>query len=888
MELAACRKGRVLAAGALALTLVAPAAGQEPLASVRVDRPHDTGEVWNESDRTAVVISFPVLLSQAEWLRLYFERIELGDALLRITAYEDGEAQELRARHCVEWQNSSCYFNGCCVQVEVEAPPRSGPYRLVLSHVEAGEQTLPPASQCGPTDDRELSNDPRVCRIVPVGCTGWLIDDRNRGLLSAGHCVVPGQFDTVWFNVPLSDASGVPQMPSPDDQYPIDPASIQWSDAGIGDDWVYFGVFANANTGLSAGRAQGWCAELADPPAGGGHSVEVTGHGRDSTPPERNAVQQAHTGPLVSATQTTLEHQADTEGGNSGSPIIWTQTGEAIGIHTNGGCDSLGYNSGTARTAPPLLAALASPQGVCREPKLLASDGAAYDFFGYAVSVSGDTALVGAAGDNDNGIASGSAYVFVRSGTSWTQEAKLVAGDGAPADRFGVSVSLSGDTALVGAFGDDDNGSLSGSAYVFVRNGGTWTWQAKLVAIDGWAGDLFGVAVSVSGDTALVGAHEDGDNGYISGSAYVFVRSGSTWTQQAKFLADDGAAGDEFGHAVSVSGDTALVGAFGDGDNGSLSGSAYVFVRNGGTWTQQAKLLASDGAVGDAFGYAVSVSGDTALVGAGWDDDNGTNSGSAYVLVRNGGTWAQQAKLLASDGAAGDGFGIAVSVSGDTALVGADWDDDNGSDFGSAYVFVRDGGTWTWQAKLLASDGAAGDQFGRAVSVSGDTALVGAHLDDDNGYHSGSAYVFSLPCNTARIYCTSQINSQGCLPAIRFSGTPSLTVASPFELIATSVVNQQLGILFYGTAGPTSQPFGGGTLCVLPPIRRTPVQNSGGQVGPSDCSGVLRFDFNAWLREGNDPALEAGTRVWSQYWYRDPQAPSGTGLTNAVEFELLP
>jgi len=888
MKLAACRRGRVLAAGALALALVAPAAAQEPLASVRVDRAHDTGEVWNESDRTAVVISFPVLLSQAEWLRLYFERIELGDALLRITAYEDGEAQELRARHCVEWQNSSCYFNGCCVQVEVEAPPRSGPYRLVLSHVEAGEQTLPPASQCGPTDDRELSNDPRVCRIVPVGCTGWLIDDRNRGLLSAGHCVVPGQFDTVWFNVPLSDASGVPQMPSPDDQYPIDPASIQWSDAGIGDDWVYFGVFANANTGLSAGRAQGWCAELADPPAGGGHSVEVTGHGRDSTPPARNAVQQAHSGPLVSATQTTLEHQADTEGGNSGSPIIWTQTGEAIGIHTNGGCDSLGYNSGTARTAPGLVAALASPQGVCREPKLLASDGASGDWFGRAVSVSGDTALVGAYLDHDNGYYSGSAYVFKRDGSTWTQQAKLLASDGAANDSFGISVSVSGDTALVGAWGDDDNGTASGSAYVFVRNGGTWAQQAKLLAIDGWAGDLFGVAVSVSGDTALVGAYKDDDNGSDSGSAYVFVRNGSTWTEQAKLLASDGAALDYFGLPVSVSGDTALVGAYRDDDNGSESGSAYVFVRNGGTWTWQAKLLASDGAADDQFGRAVSVSGDTALVGAALDDDNGGDSGSAYVFVRNGGTWTWQAKLLAGDGARIDLFGIDVSVSGDTALVGAGYDDDNGSFSGSAYVFVRNGSTWTQQAKLLASDGTLFDYFGVAVSVSGDTALVGAYQDNDNGGSSGSAYVFSLPCNTARIYCASQINSQGCLPAIRFSGTPSLTVASSFELIATSVVNQQFGIFFYGTAGPTIQPFGGGTLCVLPPIRRTPVQNSGGNVGPSDCSGVLRFDFNAWLRDGNDPALEAGTKVWSQYWYRDPQAPSGTGLTNAVEFEVLP
>jgi hypothetical protein len=200
-------------------------------------------------------------------------------------------------------------------------------------------------------------------------------------------------------------------------------------------------------------------------------------------------------------------------------------------------------------------------------------------------------------------------------------------------DFFGNSVSISGDTAVVGAYEDDDDGWSSGSAYVFVRDvtTGTWTEQAKLTASDAAGGDKFGYSVSVSGDTVLIGAYWDDDAGFQSGSAYVFVRSGSTWTEQAKLTASDGAAGDYFGDSVSVSGDTALIGAYRDDYAGTYSGSAYVFVRSGSTWTQQAKLTASDGAAWAYFGHSVSVSGDTALIGAAWDSDAGGNSGSAYM-----------------------------------------------------------------------------------------------------------------------------------------------------------------------------------------------------------------------------------------------------------------
>ena len=379
-----------------------------------------------------------------------------------------------------------------------------------------------------------------------------------------------------------------------------------------------------------------------------------------------------------------------------------------------------------------------------QQQKLSASDGAAGDVFGVSVAVSGDTAVIGAYHDDDKGGDSGSAYVFVRSGAVWTEQQKLTASDGAAGDVFGVSVAVSGDTAVIGAYHDDDKGGDSGSAYVFVRSGGVWTQQKKLTASDGAAFDYFGRSVAVSGDTAVIGAYFDDVQGSLSGSAYVFVRSGGVWTQQKKLTASDGAAFDYFGSSVAVSGDTAVIGTLLDDDKGSDSGSAYVFVRSGGVWTEQQKLTASDGAATDYFGFSVAVSGDTAVIGTPYDDDKGSNSGSAYVFVRSGGVWTEQQKLTASDGAATDYFGFSVAVSGDTAVIGTPYDDDKGSNSGSAYVFVRSGGVWTEQQNLTANDGAAGDNFGYSVAVSGDTAVIGAVGDDDQGTNSGSAYVFTL------------------------------------------------------------------------------------------------------------------------------------------------
>jgi FG-GAP repeat len=376
------------------------------------------------------------------------------------------------------------------------------------------------------------------------------------------------------------------------------------------------------------------------------------------------------------------------------------------------------------------------------ETKLNATDAAEDDFLGTSMAISGDTVVVGATGGDDGGFESGSAYVFVRSGDVWTEEQKLIASDDDTFDFFGDSVAISGDTVVVGATGNDDAGTDSGSAYVFTRSGTTWTEEQKLTAGDAATRDFFGRSVAVNGDTVVVGATGDDDGGQSSGSAYVFTRSGTTWTQQTKLTAElDAGGGDQFGNSAAIDGNTVVVGAPFDNDAASSSGSAYVFTGAGSSWSRQAKLNAGDAAADDNFGFSVAISGDTAVVGASGENSLG---GAAYVFVRSGTTWSEQDKLTANDGAADDNFGGSVAVSGDTVVVGASGGDDAGTFSGSAYVFVRSGTTWSQQTKLTASDAALNAFFGTSAAVSGNTVVVGASGGDGAVAESGAVYVYKL------------------------------------------------------------------------------------------------------------------------------------------------
>ncbi len=500
-----------------------------------------------------------------------------------------------------------------------------------------------------------------------------------------------------------------------------------------------------------------------------------------------------------------------------------------------------------APTPSPLLAL---------QTYLKAGNIGAGDQFGYSVAVSGDTAVIGAPRE-DSGTTevnsspsetapdAGAAYVFVRNGSTWNQQAYLKAGNAGANDNFGWSVAVSGNTVVVGASGEDsdaigvngqatnDRANSAGAAYVFVRSGTNWTQQAYLKASNAGVGDNFGRSVAVSGGTVVVGAIYESSRSTIvngtgidnsafgSGAAYVFVQSGTNWMQQAYLKAGNAGLLDQFGYSVAVSDDTVVVGAYLEdsaatgvnntpNENAPDAGAAYVFVRSGTNWAQQAYLKAGNAGAGDQFGISVAIDGDTAIVGAsqedggatganGTPDNNSGNSGAAYVFLRNGSNWIQQAYLKAGNTGAGDQFGISVAIAGNTVAVGAFLEDgsqsgvnsapdENANRAGAAYVFARIGSTWTQQAYLKAGNNGAGDEFGFAVTVADDAVVVGAYLEDssktgvsgnpdEGATDAGAAYVFA----SSRVV---EVSALGGLPRISLE---SLTSNNPGRMVTNAV-----------------------------------------------------------------------------------------------------
>lgn len=456
-----------------------------------------------------------------------------------------------------------------------------------------------------------------------------------------------------------------------------------------------------------------------------------------------------------------------------------------------------------------LVVAAAGP--VTKQAYLKSSNSGVSDAFGSAVALSGDTMVIGAPAEDssspgvngmqnsESALQSGAAYVFVRSGSTWTQQAYLKASNTGAYDSFGWSVAISGDTIVVGAHqedsatttvngsGADNSASNSGAAYVFKRSGTVWTQQAYLKASNAQASDLFGSAVAVSGDTAVVGANREGSNAtgvngdgsnngsFNSGAAYVFHRNGTSWTQQAYLKASDTSASAEFGSAVAIDAERVVVGApLADGYRGVL----YVFSRSLDSWSQQARLTASNAAPDSRFGCAVTVSGDSIAAGARGEssglatnpaDTGAPQAGAAYVFKLDGLLWSEQAYLKASNPGAGDFFGKSLSLDGDTLVVGAFGEDsaatgvdgnqasNSASDAGAAYVYSRIATEWFPGGYLKASNSEASDWFGGAVAVSSGTVVAGATresggargvngLQNGNGaLNSGAAYAFVMP-----------------------------------------------------------------------------------------------------------------------------------------------
>ena len=398
-----------------------------------------------------------------------------------------------------------------------------------------------------------------------------------------------------------------------------------------------------------------------------------------------------------------------------------------------------------ATATSPLADSASFESALGSSQKVVIDSGAQGDFFGWAVAIDGDTALVGAYGVKV-GVhkQQGLAYIFTETDGVWTLAATLTANDGRPFDTFGSAVALSNGIAAVGAYQADGG---RGYVYVYTGSGAHWTQKAKL-STDTTVDECLGWSVGVSGSTVLAGAPFAEIDGKQFGAVYAYAPTAGVWGQTQEITASDAGLGDFFGNAIATDGANVVIGA----DSATIGanttqGAAYVFKNSGGTWVEQAKLIADDGAAFDNFGRAVAISGSTILVGAPYVviDDNAFE-GAVYAYDGAGATWQQRQKLLASDGTANTYFGWSVAVSGDNALVGATSFYD--PDTGAAYAFARSGTQWTQTQELVSGDGPDPEFFGWSVGLSASGALIGEPLAKvGDNYDQGASYFYSAPAD---------------------------------------------------------------------------------------------------------------------------------------------
>ncbi len=393
---------------------------------------------------------------------------------------------------------------------------------------------------------------------------------------------------------------------------------------------------------------------------------------------------------------------------------------------------------------PPAFVPPAVALVTTTETKIVAPNGNPSDLFGFSIALDNDTLVVGTPYEDSAAQDAGAAYVFVRTNGVWTFETKLVAPDFGAARWFGYAVAVDGDNVLVGSPQADGKTLGAGGAYVFRRNNGVWTSLPKIVASDGKPGDMFGQTVDIAGNSLVIGGPKSDTKGADAGAAYIFVGNGNSYVEQKRLVPTDPQAGDHFGAAVAMHGETAIVGAPDADIFGPESGTAYIFFREGNLWSQQKKLISPNGAAGDGFGWAVDIELNTAVVGAPMADSSGIDAGAAYVFDRMGVAWNPAGGLSPKNIAADDRFGSSVAMSGPSIVVGALLDDTAGMNAGAASIFRHNGFSWYESLEVVATDAAAGDAFGFAVAISGQTTAVSAYLDDDLGTSSGATYLYEL------------------------------------------------------------------------------------------------------------------------------------------------
>ena len=406
------------------------------------------------------------------------------------------------------------------------------------------------------------------------------------------------------------------------------------------------------------------------------------------------------------------------------------------------------------------------------ETELTPADFVGFRHFGSAVAIDGDTIVVGVPLDPEAGFNSGSAYVFVRSGSAWTQQARLTASDAHSSSQFGASVAVNGDTVVIGAPFTVTSGVDAGAAYVFVRSGSTWSQQARLAPTDSIGADQFGTALAIEGDTLAVGATGTGLTFAAEGAVYVLTRTGTAWSQRTRLRSDGPGPGNAFGFSLALNNGTLAVGSPDDDDLLLAdAGAVYVFTGSGAAWSLQGELTAGDAAPDNKFGWAVALKGDTLVSGAPQNHSGADFAGAAYVFARTFGVWSQQAKLVANDSAAFDCFGFSVAVNNNAAFVGSVLDSSFAQSGGSTYVFTRVGTSWSQDSELSASDIAPFNRFGYALAVNGTNLVVGA----PSGYflEEGAAYVFEFAsANTAPVANPQTVaTSEDTATAITLTGS---------------------------------------------------------------------------------------------------------------------
>lgn len=528
----------------------------------------------------------------------------------------------------------------------------------------------------------------------------------------------------------------------------------------------------------------------------------------------------------------------------------------------------------------PILFLQAGAQVAEELQKITPSDPEWTQSFGAALAIEGDALVVGAIGTSPKG----AFYSYTRTGTTWGNETKFTGP--ASGSLFGRPLDLDNGILVVGDPSKTNaNGQDAGSAYVYQQFGSGWLFVQELIAPGGTQFDKFSRSLAMAGNTIVIGATAANGIAFQSGSAYVFEFDGTSWNPSQILAPSRGHGGMGFGASVTIDQHACRIVVSATTENSMVTaniGAAYVFKKEPEGWVEEARLWDPMAASSEFFGASVRIDGERLLVGATGNDDMASNAGTVWVYELQNGSWTAVDKLHASDTFQDHRFGHHVRLKGDTALVSGHL---SPAAVYKVYQFQKTGTQWVETAQLLNSDNANFDGFAEYFDFDGGNVVVtGANGAYAGPIRCGAAYVHVLDVPT-QPYCSAKSSSAGCLPAIFDSGAPTFTGTDDYVVQADDCLPSKPGLFFFGLQGPLAAPFFNGTLCVAPPLARTPVQLATTGAG---CSGTYAFPLTQALMAAK--GLFPGKTVHGQYWMRDPDHPDGTGvgLSNALELSIQP